>query len=116
MTRKYGREVQKLITSNARFYAPLFWKCEAANAVWKRKEIPEHVARGLIEQIWDFTIHGEESAQWMKATFAVSRKNNITFYDSSYIAMSKLLDIPLWTLDKLQGRIAVRVGVTLWEE
>lgn len=115
LAEEYGTEVQKLITSNARFYAPLFWKYEAANAVWKRKEIPEHIAHGLIEQIWDFSIHGEESPQWMKESFTVSRKHNITFYDSSYIVMSKLLDIPLWTLDKLQGRIAIKVGVTLWE-
>jgi predicted nucleic acid-binding protein len=52
----------------------------------------------------------------MKGSFTVSRRHNISFYDSSYIAMSKLLDIPLWTLDKLQGRIAVKVGATLWEE
>jgi len=58
---------------------------------------------------------GEEAARWMKGSFTVSR-HNISFYDSSYIAMSKLLDIPLWTLDKLQGRIAVKVGATLWEE
>jgi len=59
---------------------------------------------------------GEESAQWMKESIAVSKKHNITFYDSSCIAISKLFDMPLWTLDKLQGRIAVKVGATLWEE
>ena len=113
---EYGEEVQRLIEENARFYAPLFWRYEVANAVWKRKEIPAPVAQGLIEQIWDFTVYSEESVPWAHESFAVARKHNVTFYDSAYIVMAKLLNIPLWTLDRLQGKIAARDGVTLWEE
>jgi len=116
LAEEYGAEVQKLIKSDARFYAPLFWKYEAANAVWKNKDIPEFVAQELIGQMWLFSIYGEESAQWIKEALSVGRKHNITFYDSSYIAMAKWYNIPLWTLDKLQGKIASQVGVVLWEE
>ena len=42
------------------------------------------------------------------------KKNNSTFYDLSYVAVSELTDL-LWTFYKMQGRIACRVGVTLWE-
>jgi hypothetical protein len=32
------------------------------------------------------------------------------------VAIAKQLNIPLWTLDKLQGNAAMKSGVSLWEK
>lgn len=109
-----GQEVQQLVESDTRFYAPSVWRFEVANAVWKRKEIQENVAEGLIEKIWDFTIYGEESTEWIKEAFLISRKHNIAFYDSTYIAMARSFNIPFWTFDKVQHNTATHIGVSLW--
>jgi predicted nucleic acid-binding protein len=111
-----GGKLQRLIESNARFYAPSLWRFEVSNAVWKRKAIPGDVAKGIIEKTWSFTVYGEDSTGWVEEAFFLSRKNNITFYDSSYIAIAKFFGIHLWTLDKVQAKAAVGAGVPLWEE
>jgi predicted nucleic acid-binding protein len=109
-----GQKVQQLIESNARFYAPPFWRFEVSNTVWKRKEIPIEIAKGLIEDIWDFAVYEWLSTKCAKDAFLISRKYNITFYDSSYIAVSKQFDVPLWTLDKVQATAALKAGISLW--
>ncbi|MEW6676114.1 MAG: type II toxin-antitoxin system VapC family toxin [Nitrospirota bacterium] len=111
-----GQKVQQLIESDTRFYAPSFWRFEVSNTVWKRKEIPLDITEKLIEEIWNFTVYEWSSTKWAKDAFFISRKYNITFYDSSYIAMSKQFNIPLWTLDKVQAKAAVKAGVSLWEK
>lgn len=108
------QKMQRLIENDSIFYAPSFWRFEVSNAIWKRKEIPVTIAEGLIADVWDFTVYEELSANLAKEAFRISRKYNLTFYDSSYIAMAKKLNIPLWTLDKLQGSTAVKAGVSLW--
>jgi len=108
-----GLKMQQLIETNAMFYAPSFWRFEVSNAIWKRKEIPLNIAEGIIEDIWDFYVSEELPAQWVKEAFHISRKYNLPFYDSSYIAMAKQLNSPLWTLDKLQGDTAKKAGVSL---
>lgn len=109
-----GQKMQQLIESNAIFYAPSFWRFEVSNAVWKRKEIPINIAEGIIIDVWEYTVYEELPAKWTKEAFHISRKYNLPFYDSSYIAMAKQLNIPLWTLDKLQENMAMKVGVSLW--
>lgn len=109
-----GQKMQQLIESDAIFYAPSFWRFEVSNAVWKRKEIPINIAEGIIIDVWEYTVYEELPAKWAKEAFHISRKYNLPFYDSSYIAMAKQLNIPLWTLDKLQENMAMKVGVSLW--
>lgn len=110
------QKIQQLIESDAIFYAPSFWRFEVSNAIWKRKEIPGNIAEGLIEDVWDFIVYEELPTKWAKEAFHISRKYNLPFYDSAYIAMAKQLDIPLWTLDKSQGNTAMKAGASLWEK
>jgi len=109
-----GQRVQQLIESDAIFYAPSFWRYEVSNVVWKRKEIPDDIAKGLIEDVWGFTVYEELPSKWVKDAFYISRRHNISFYDSSYIAMAQVFNMALLTLDKLQAKIATKVGVPLW--
>ncbi len=111
-----GQKIQKLIEADAIFYAPSFWRFEVSNAIWKRKEIAWDMAKGLIEDVWNFIVYEEFPTKCAQEAFHISRKYNLPFYDSSYIAMAKQLNIPLWTLDKLQGDTAMKAGVSLWEK
>lgn len=87
-------------------FAPAFWKFEAANAVWKRKEITDKIGKELVATIWQFPIASPEPDGWPEEAYSIAKKNNITFYDAAYIAMAKLLRLPIWTLDKRQADIA----------
>lgn len=95
-------------------HAPLFWRFEVANAIWRTKEISEEKGGRLIDRIWRFPTNSETSSKDAKEAFHISRRYNLPFYDSSYIAIAKKFGIPLWTLDKLQGNTAIKAGVSLW--
>lgn len=111
-----SEDIETILETVSEIHAPLFWRFEVANAIWRRKEIPEEKGKRLIERIWGFPINSETFSENAKEAFRISRKYNLPFYDSSYIAMAKQLNIPLWTLDKLQGNTAMKVGVSLLEK
>ncbi|MFN3479991.1 MAG: type II toxin-antitoxin system VapC family toxin [Thermodesulfovibrionales bacterium] len=87
---------------------------KVSNAVWKRKELPVEIAERLINDIWDFNVYEPQPQKWVKDAFMISKRYGIPFYDSSYIAMAKILNLSLWTLDKSQSNVALKVGVKLW--
>ncbi len=109
-------DVEIILESISEIYAPSFWRFELANVIWRKKEIREKKGEEIIERIWRFPVNSETPAEVVKDAFLISRKHNITFYDSSYIAISKQLNIPLWTFDKLQATAARKAGVSLWEK
>jgi predicted nucleic acid-binding protein len=109
-----SEDIEIILETVSEIHAPLFWRFEVANAIWRRKEISEEKGRRLIERIWGFPINNKIFAEDAKEAFHISRKYNLPFYDSSYITMAKQLNVPLWTLDKLQGNTAIKVGVSLW--
>ena len=96
-------------------HAPAFWRFEVANAVWKRKEITEKVGRELIHAIWQFPLNSSEPNNWAEDTYSIAKRFGITFYDASYIAMAKLLKLPLWTLDKRQMDVARQCRIQIFD-
>lgn len=111
-----SEDIEIILETVSEIHAPLFWRFEVANAIWRRKEISEEKGKRLIERIWGFPISSGAFTKEAKGAFHISRKYNLPFYDSSYIAMAKHFNIPLWTLDKLQGNMAMKAGVSLWEK
>lgn len=111
-----NEDIETILETVSEIHAPLFWRFEVANAVWRRKELSEEKGRKLIDRIWRFPVSSETSSEAAKEAFHISRKYNLPFYDSSYIAMAKQLNIPLWTLDRLQGNAAMKTGVSLWKK
>ena len=65
--------------------------------------------------IWSFPVYTDESKELAIESMLIARKYGITFYDSSYIAMANLMSVPLWTMDKVQAKSAVKAGVLLWK-
>lgn len=114
-TKEEGWEnIAEAIDSGMRVYAPSLWRWEVINTIWKKREIPPSLGEKIVERVWKFPVYNEETLDWAKKAFFISRKHNITFYDSSYIAMAKSLNIPLWTFDKIQAKVANKAGVSLW--
>ena len=111
-----SEDIEIILETVSEIHAPLFWKFEVANAIWRRKEISEEKGKWLIERIWEFPISSETSTKEATEAFHISRKYNLPFYDSSYIAMAKQFNIALWTFDKLQATAALKAGVLLWEK
>jgi predicted nucleic acid-binding protein len=111
-----SEEIETILETVPEIYSPLFWRFEVSNAIWRRRDIPEMIGKGLVERIWELPVNDEFPTEQAKYAFAISRKYNLTFYDSSYIAIAKLLNIPLWTYDKAQHTAAMRIGVSLWKQ
>jgi predicted nucleic acid-binding protein len=112
---KGSEQIRNVIESETALFAPSFWRFEVSNAVWKRKDLPMKVAKELIKTIWGFHTYTNESEEIALEGMDIAHKFGITFYDSFYIAMAKYFGIPLWTMDKVQAKAAVEVGVSLWE-
>jgi len=108
-----AEEIHQVVKSH-HIHAPSFWRFEVSNAVWKKKEIPPEISKDIIERIWRFPIYTSESEELAVESLSIARKYEITFYDSFYIAMAKLSNMPLWTTDKIQAKAADKAGVSLW--
>lgn len=108
-----SEEIRSVVESEATLYAPSFWRFEVSNAIWKTKTIPLKEAKELIEIVWSFSIRTNESAEIAEEGLLISRKYGITFYDAFYIAMARIIVAPLWTMDKVQARSAIKAGVVL---
>jgi len=108
-----SEEIHRVVKSH-NIYAPSFWRFEVSNAVWKRKELPFKIAQNIIKRIWRFPVTIRENEGLATESLSIARKYEITFYDSFYIAMARLNDLPLWTMDKMQALTASKVGVDLW--
>lgn len=108
--------IRNVVESETTLYAPSFWRYEVSNAIWKRKVIPQDKAKRLVDIIWSFPVYTNESKEFAMESMFIARKYGITFYDSYYIAMAKLICIPLWTIDKVQAKSAVKAGISLWSK
>ncbi len=111
-----SEEIRSVVESESTLFAPSFWRFEVSNAVWKTKAIPLKEAKDLIEIVWSFSIRTNESAEIAEEGLLISRKYGITFYDAIYIAMAMFIGAPLWTMDKVQARSAIKAGVVLWDD
>jgi len=109
-----SEEIRSVVESGATLYAPSFWRFEVSNAVWKTKTIPLKEVRELIGVIWCFPIRTNESVAMAEEGIRIARRYGITFYDAVYIAIARLIGAPLWTLDTVQQRSAIKAGVALW--
>lgn len=64
-----------------------------------RKRISSDKAKKLLKNFLKFNIKTEK-VDWLK-TFVISLKQKISFYDATYLSLSKSKKIPLLSLDKL---------------
>jgi predicted nucleic acid-binding protein len=110
-----SERIREAIHSETSIFSSSFWRFEVSNAIWKRKDLPFRTAQSLIEIIWRFQVSTWESPALALKAFSIAKKHGITFYDSFYIAMAEQMGIPLWTLDGVQSKAAVKEGVHLWK-
>jgi predicted nucleic acid-binding protein len=90
---------------------------ETVNAIWKRvmrKEISLEDAKSMFEamkEILNKAVIIENEMDYIDEAFEISIKQNITVYDSLYIALAKKKKLELLTADEMQAQAASLEGV-----
>jgi predicted nucleic acid-binding protein len=90
---------------------------ETVNAIWKRvmrKEISLEEAKDMFEamkEILNKAVIIENEMDYIDEAFEISIKQNITVYDSLYIALAKKKKLELLTADEMQAQAASLEGV-----
>jgi predicted nucleic acid-binding protein len=85
---------------------------ETVNAIWKRvmrKEISLEDAKRMFEAmkgILNKAVIIENEMDHIDEAFKISIKQNITVYDSLYIALAKKKKLELLTADEMQAQVA----------
>jgi predicted nucleic acid-binding protein len=90
---------------------------ETVNAIWKRvmrKEISLEETKSMFEamkEILNKAVIIENEMDYIDEAFEISIKQNITVYDSLYIALAKKKKLELLTADEMQAQAATLEGV-----
>jgi predicted nucleic acid-binding protein len=90
---------------------------ETVNAIWKRvmrKEISLEETKSMFEamkEILNKAVIIENEMDYIDEAFEISIKQNITVYDSLYIALAKKKKLELLTADEIQAQAATLEGV-----
>jgi predicted nucleic acid-binding protein len=85
---------------------------ETVNAIWKRvmrKEISLEEAKSMFEamkEILNKAVIIENEMDYIDEAFEISIRQNITVYDSLYIALAKKKKLELLTADEMQAQAA----------
>ncbi|WP_297209441.1 MULTISPECIES: type II toxin-antitoxin system VapC family toxin [Thermodesulfovibrio] len=108
-------KIKEQLVAVKKLFAPSLWRFEVSNVLWKKKEISDELAIEIVKVIWELDVNDIEPNLYIKEAFRISREHNITFYDSSYIAMAKTLGVALWSFDRLQREISEKEGVRLFQ-
>ena len=101
-------------------HAPELMPIEVANAIWKEVRFAEWSASRAREALTAFlevqvALHPHRTL--VLEGFELAVTHGLSAYDTSYAALAKKLDAPLWTLDRklaraLAGAIDVRIPPT----
>ena len=91
--------------------APELIRYETANGVLSAKRsnrpgIKNASLPQLLEMVWEFPIESVPLKTWWRKAESLVQKYPLTFYDATYIACAKVLDIPLLTLDRQVAQVS----------
>ena len=95
---------------------------EVANAVWKRfrqEAVSLEEAKIILQalkEIIEKAVKIEEELNYIDEAVRIAFSRNITIYDSLYIAMAKIKELNLLTIDETQTNVAAAeniVAITL---
>lgn len=91
-----------LAEGEVEIFIPALFYFEIANGLRSavvRKRISSKLAGKLLKNLVKLKL-GEKKTDWIE-TFQIALKENISFYDASYLALARKEKIPLLSLDKL---------------
>ncbi len=82
--------------------APSLVLYEVGNVIWKRRDMPSELAEKFVEKITEYLekIIVELKPNIARKAIRIAKKENITFYDAIYIALSDMENELLVTADK----------------
>jgi len=93
---------------------------EVANAIWKKCAVlklePVDVARKrfllLREMVREGVVALEDESKYIEEAFRIAIENEISIYDSLYLAQALKLEAQLLTSDRRQAQVAERLLVS----
>jgi predicted nucleic acid-binding protein len=94
--------------------APTLWRLEVANVLLmaeRRGRIAPVAGAGYLRQVDEFPVLVEDHVADLDVLLALSRRHDLTIYDSSYLELAIRLGRPLATLDRRLAAAARAEGV-----
>lgn len=97
------KDLEKILATHPLFAPELLWY-ETANGVVSAKRSNRSGIRGvsltqLLEVVQGFSINAVPIPAWWKRAVSLVQHYDLTFYDASYVACARALDLPILTLD-----------------
>jgi|JI10StandDraft_1071094.scaffolds.fasta_scaffold1572583_1 predicted nucleic acid-binding protein len=102
----------------AQFFVPDLFYIECTNILWKyvtRFGMTQDDATYYIARLGDLALHSTPTADLMADALTIALAYKITAYDAAYVALAKVLQLPLITADrKLVQALAGTGHRVLW--
>lgn len=97
-----GEDIRdRFLTGILDLYAPSQILFETCNTIWKRKELSNQDALELSKEVISTGITCSPFTKELAAnSMQIARRDRISFYDATYIALAKELNFPLITADE----------------
>jgi len=118
LLKEEGAEPLEKLLEDHPLLAPELIRYEAANGVLSAKRsgrsgIKSVSLAQLLDMVWEFPIEPVPMKAWWRKAENLVQKHSLTFYDASYIACARVLDIPLLTLDRQVAKVSREEDLTL---
>jgi predicted nucleic acid-binding protein len=95
------------INDEIHLVAPSHLPFEVANSIWKNTNVGARRAVMLAKILVELSPQLNELSESVAGqAMSIARRKHLTFYDASYLALAKLLSLPLITADDEQARVA----------
>lgn len=96
----------RLLDGKIKLISPVLLSFEVHNALGsavKQKRIERNLAYALSEKFQQLRIQYKEGN--LKDALDITLEKNLSFYDASYVALARMENLPLLTLDKTLKRL-----------
>ncbi len=102
------------LKDDVKLAAPAHLPFEVANSIWKNSNIGIRKATNLVKILVDVSPELHDLTEPLAGhAMSIARSRELTFYDAAYLALAKILSVPLVTADVDQLRAASRYARAL---
>lgn len=102
----------------AQFHVPDLFYIECTNVLWKyvrRLGLPADESRRFVDELGQLSITAWPTAPLLSAALDIALAQDLTAYDSAYVALARQLSLPLITADdRLARKLARTDDVIRW--
>ncbi|MGM0381158.1 MAG: type II toxin-antitoxin system VapC family toxin [bacterium] len=102
------------VLEKSSLYAPALVRYETANGLLiasRRGRIDSLERLGLIDK---YPLKHPARNHWWRRAEKLVKNTDLTFYDASYAALARVLDLPLYTLDKQLKKVSRNQNISIF--